>query len=209
MTAQPCDAVLCDLDGVIRHYDLGEVHRLEAIAGIDLDTTMELAFAPERDLPLLLGQISRMQWTASIAEALTALTTRELAEQLAREFAYAPSRTDQEVVELIRELRKRVPVVLVTNATVWLDDDLDALGLADLADDVINSSIVQIAKPDPRIYAIAADRAGVPAERCLFVDDSKDNIDAARVSGMTAVHYRRFEDLHEAVMPLLTGVARG
>ncbi|MEU4417918.1 hypothetical protein [Nocardia salmonicida] len=35
------------------------MHRLEAIAGIARDTTMKLAFAPERDIPLLLGQISR------------------------------------------------------------------------------------------------------------------------------------------------------
>ncbi|GAA5096919.1 HAD family hydrolase [Nocardia iowensis] len=208
MTARTYDAVLCDLDGVIRHYDHGEVHRLEAIAGITRGTTMELAFAPERDLPLLLGQVSRAQWAASIANALTTLTTRAQAEQLAQEFAHAPSCTDQATVELIRDLRKRVPVVLVTNATVWLDDDLAALGLTDLADDVVNSSIVQIAKPDPRIYAIAADRARVPVERCLFIDDSQINVDSARVIGMAAVHYRCFENLYEAVTPLLTGLTQ-
>ncbi|WP_062992577.1 HAD-IA family hydrolase [Nocardia salmonicida] len=208
MTAQTCDAVLCDLDGVIRHYDYGEVHRLEAIAGIAPGTTMNLAFAPERDLPLLLGQISRAQWATSIANALITLTTRGQAEKLAQEFAHAPSFMDQAVVDLIGDLRKRVPVVLVTNATVWLDDDLAVLGLTDLADDVVNSSMVQVAKPDPRIYAIAADRAGVPAERCLFIDDSQINVDSARAIGMAAVHYRCFENLYEAVIPLFTGLVQ-
>ncbi|MEU4417919.1 hypothetical protein [Nocardia salmonicida] len=77
-------------------------------------------------------------------------------------------------MELIRELRKRVPVVLITNATVWFDDDL----------------------------------AGVPTERCLFIDDSQINVDSARTVGMTAVHYRCFENLYEAVTPLLTRLAQ-
>ncbi|MGW0964592.1 HAD family hydrolase [Streptomyces gelaticus] len=197
------DAVLCDLDGVIRLYDLAEVWRLERIAGLPEGTTAEIAFAPERDLPLLLGQISRAQWTASITDALNSKIPARQAEELATAFAYAPFRADQAVVELIRRLRGKMPVVLVTNATVWLDEDLALLGLTDLADHVVNSSRVGIAKPDPGIYQIAVERAGVPSGRCLFVDDTQANIDAARAAGMTAVLYRDPSDLLRALAPVL------
>ncbi|MBO1414275.1 HAD family phosphatase [Streptomyces sp. FH025] len=197
------DAVLCDLDGVIRLYDLAEVRRLERIAGLPQGTTAEIAFAPERDLPLLLGQISRAQWTASIAKALTRRIPAPQAETLATAFTHAPFRADGAVVELIRRLRGKVPVVLVTNATVWLDEDLALLGLTDLADHVVNSSRVGIAKPDPGIYQLAVEQAGVPAERCLFVDNNQANIDAARAAGMTAVLYRHPSDLLRALAPIL------
>ena len=197
------EAVLCDLDGVIRLYDLAEVERLERIAGLPEGTTAEIAFAPERDLPLLLGQISRAQWAASITDALTSQIPARLAENLATAFAYAPFRADPAAVDLIRRLRGKVPVVLVTNATVWLDEDLALLGLTDLANDVVNSSRVGIAKPDPGIYRIAAERAAVPADRCLFVDDTQANIDAARAAGMTAVLYRNPSDLLRALAPVL------
>ncbi|MFF4249395.1 HAD-IA family hydrolase [Streptomyces sp. NPDC001822] len=197
------DAVLCDLDGVIRHYDLTEVECLERIAGLPEGTTAEIAFAPERDLPLLLGQISRAQWTASITDALTNQIPARLAGNLASAFAYAPFRADQAAVDLIRKLRGKMPVVLVTNATVWLDEDLALLGLTDLADHVVNSSHVGIAKPDPGIYRIAVERAGVPADRCLFVDDTQANIDAADTAGMTAVLYRNSSDLLRALAPVL------
>ncbi len=47
-----------------------------------------------------------------------------------------------------------------------------------------------IAKLDRRIYDIAVARAGVPAERCLFVDDTLENVEAAAALGMRTVHYR-------------------
>lgn len=197
------DAVLCDLDGVIRFYDLTGVTRLERAAGLAAGTTTDIAFAPERDLPLLLGRISRVQWAASVADALADQIPARQADELAAAFTHAPFRADRSVVELIRQVRRRVPVVLVTNATVWLDEDLALLGLADLADHVVNSSRVGIAKPDPRIYGIAAQRAGVPAERCLFIDDTQANADAARAAGMTAVLFRDASDLRRALAPLL------
>lgn len=121
---------------------------------------METAFASERRRPLVLGQLTRTQWAASIAEALTAQVPARQATELAEAFAHAPSRADQHAVELIQRVRRTIPVVLVTNATVWLDDDLGQLGLTDLADHVVNSSRVLVAKPDPEIYRVAAERAG-------------------------------------------------
>ncbi|MFK0096924.1 HAD family hydrolase [Streptomyces sp. NPDC091040] len=207
MSDPALDALLCDLDNVIRFYDLDEVTRQEEAAGIAPGTTMEIAFAPERDLPLLLGRISRDEWAASIAEALAARVPGPQAAALAAAFAHAPSYVDRHVVELVRQVRRSIPVVLVTNATVWLDDDLASLGLTDLADHVVNSSRVHIAKPEAGIYEIAAGRAGVPAHRCAFVDDSRANVEAARRAGMTAVLYRDISDLRRLVAPLVDEVA--
>ena len=70
------------------------------------------------------------------------------------------------------------------------------------ADDVVNSARVGIAKPDPRILELAAARAGVRPERCLFVDDGPENVEAAAALGMRAVRYRGPADLEEALQPL-------
>lgn len=45
----------------------------------------------------------------------------------------------------------------------------------------------EVAKPDPRVYLLAADRLGVPSEACLFVDDHDDNLLGAERAGMRAV----------------------
>lgn len=204
----PFDAVLCDLDGVIRFYDMAEVTRLEHEAGLPEGSTAAVGFAPEHDLPLLLGRITKEEWEDSIVHDLTRRVSLPRAQALARAFTEAGFWADETVVDLLRLVRGHCSLVLVTNATVWLDEDFALLGLAGLADDVINSSQVGIAKPDPRIYEIAAERAGARLDRCLFVDDRQENIDTAVELGMAGVLYREAADLRAALAPILQQAAR-
>lgn len=193
----PFDAVLCDLDNVIRFYDTSQLAELECAAGLAEGATVEVAYAPERDLPYLLGKISQQQWVESIVLGLTGRVSEVLARELGTALAKAPFWADEAVVALLRRVRAHMPLVLVTNATLELEDDLVSLGLADLADHVVSSARVGVAKPDRKIYEIAAERAGVAMDRCLFVDDRWENVEAAVAFGMTGVHYREPADLRE------------
>ncbi|WP_413084632.1 HAD family hydrolase [Streptomyces caniferus] len=199
----PYDAVLCDLDNVIRFYDLTRLAELEHAAGLPPGTTAALAYGPEIDLPLLLGKITQEEWVDAVALGLADRVPEGTARELGAALARAPFRADPVVVSLLRRVRARLPLVLVTNATLELEDDLSTLGLADLADHVVSSARVGVAKPDREIYEIAAERAGVPVHRCLFVDDQLQNIEAAMALGMTGVHYRGPEDLREALAVVL------
>ncbi|WP_433222046.1 HAD family hydrolase [Microtetraspora malaysiensis] len=203
LNGRPFDAVLCDLDGVIRFYDMTELTRMERAAGVAEGTTAELALAPENDLPVLRGEHTVEQWRDTIAAALADHVSEDKARELADMFTRAPFRADEKVLELLRLAQAQVPVVLVTNATPAVEDDLAGLGLAYFADDVVNSARVGVVKPDPAIYAIAAERAGVPMDRCLFVDDRAENVEAAVALGMTGVVYGGVADLEAALAPLL------
>lgn len=200
--AESFGAVLCDIDGVIRFFDTSEVARLERAAGLPEGTTMSIGFAPANDLPLLLGRITREEWADSIVRDLLPLVAPDAAEALARAFSTADFRADETVVDLLGDVREHCPLILVSNATRWLDDDLARLGLTDLAHSVVNSSLVGVAKPDRRIYEIAAERAGVAPDRCLFVDDRQENVDAAVALGMTGVLYRDAVGLRTALLPV-------
>ncbi|MFE9647498.1 HAD-IA family hydrolase [Streptomyces sp. NPDC006365] len=203
ISSRPFDAVLCDLDNVIRFYDTTELASLERGAGLAEGTTEKVAFAPEIDLPLLLGEITMGQWVESIVVGLAGQVSEVQARELATALANAPFRADGVVVDMLVQARAYVPLVLVTNATVELEDDLALLGLADFADHVVSSARVRVAKPDRKIYEIAAGQAGVAVDRCLFVDDRLENVEAAVGLGMTGVHYREPADLREALGVLL------
>jgi putative hydrolase of the HAD superfamily len=200
----PFDAVLCDVDNVIRFYDPSRLHTLERAAGLAEGTTMKVAFAPETDLPLLLGQIDGQEWVSAIAESLTGQVSEATAWELGTALLESPFRADDEVVSLLRRARSRGPLVLVSNATLRLEDDLAELGLTDLADHVVNSARIGLVKPDPRIYRLAASLAGARPDRCLFVDDSEENLDAAAALGMRPVHFRGAADLAKALEPLFS-----
>ncbi|MBX6387284.1 MAG: HAD-IA family hydrolase, partial [Microbispora sp.] len=165
-------------------------------------TTAQAVFAPEVGGPALLGQITVEQWMDAAEAALALRVPREQARALVTAFVKAPARVDEDVLGLLRRAQAHVPVVLVTNATLDLEDDLAWLGLTYFADEVVSSARVGVAKPDPRIFEIAAERAGVPLGRCLFVDDRAENVEAARALGMTAVLFTGVPDLEAALAPL-------
>ncbi len=198
-SGRPFDAVLCDLDNVIRFYDLTRLARLEQLAGLAEGTTTRVAYAPETDLPLLLGKIGKEQWVETIVRGLVGEVSEPQARELGTALAEAPFRADRVVVTMLRRIREHMPLVLVTNATPELESDLASLGLSDLAHHVVSSARVGVAKPDREIYEIAAERAETAVERCLFVDDRLENIEAAVALGMTGLHYREPEDLRKVL----------
>ncbi|WP_182113947.1 MULTISPECIES: HAD-IA family hydrolase [unclassified Actinotalea] len=56
-------------------------------------------------------------------------------------------------------------------------------------EDVLVSGREGLAKPDPRIFALAVTRFGLDAGRTLFVDDSPANVAAAGRAGLRAHHF--------------------
>ncbi|WP_017594932.1 HAD family hydrolase [Nocardiopsis potens] len=197
-------AVLCDLDGVIRHWDRRVTEDLHRRHGLPAGTLEAAAFAPERLLPAVTGAVRDAEWRAAVREALVpACGSEERARVLVEDWSRHPGRADEEALALIAEVRTRVPVVLVTNATDRLEPDLSRLGIAGAFDAIANSARLGFAKPDARVYAVAATMAGAPAGRCLFIDDSPDNVAAAGAVGMRAVLARGAAGLRTALAPLL------
>lgn len=186
-------AVLCDLDGVLRHFDRAAQAEIEARYPLPLRRT---AFDPELLGPAVLGRITERDWIESV---ITRLGGDALARQAVTEYFAVPFAVDPDVRALLAEARRRMPLVLVTNAVGTLREHLEQVGLTGFADAVISSAEVGVAKPDRRIYELAAAAAGVPAERCLFVDDRLENVEAARRLGMTGVHFRSVADLAEVL----------
>lgn len=187
------DAVLCDLDGVLRRWDDLD---LDTAHGLPPGTFAAAAFGG-RVRAAVTGRCTDEQWRAAVERALAEACGAATARAVVVDWSASIGRVDDAVAALLT--RSPLPVVLVTNATSRLDADLLALGIDGLADAVVNSSRVGVAKPDERIYRIAAEVAGVPVERCLFVDDSPANVVAARALGMTALRYRTVEDLRSAL----------
>lgn len=58
-----------------------------------------------------------------------------------------------------------------------------------LFDTVVISGEVGLRKPDPAIYALAAERLGMPPEEIVFVDDLAANVRGAVEAGMVGVRH--------------------
>ena len=93
-----------------------------------------------------------------------------------------------EVVETLAA--NDVPLYAITNfgADTWAGFR-PTFALADRFRDIVVSGTEKLAKPDPAIYALAADRFGHAPARMLFIDDSLPNVIAAREAGWQAHHF--------------------
>ena len=62
-------------------------------------------------------------------------------------------------------------VGIVSNADGRVEALFEAVGLAAHVEFVIDSHTVGVAKPDPRIFRMGAERLGLPPEEILYVGD--------------------------------------
>ncbi len=93
-------------------------------------------------------------------------------------------------IDLIRKLRTSYKTAVLSNADSTLPQRLRDIGIHDLFDVIVCSAEVGLAKPEPRVYAIAAERIGLPPEECVFIDDLESNVQAARDAGMQGICFR-------------------
>ncbi len=96
----------------------------------------------------------------------------------------------------------------VSNADGRAERILESCGVRAGLEFVIDSHVVGIEKPDPRIFALALERLGVAPERALYVGDIR-SVDAAgaAAAGMQFVLIDPFGDYAPEGMPRIAAIA--
>lgn len=196
-------AALFDLDGVIRHYDPAHPARLCRSYGLPDDTVSAIAFEAATLGAAVAEHLTFDEWRDGVADEVTrryGLDGRAIADEF---FRIDAATIDREVLAIVRKVRARVPVGLLTNATSRLPDELTHFGLDLEVDVVCNSWDLGVAKPTPAIYALAAERMGVEMSECFFTDDRIENVEAAQEAGMVTHHFVDTAGLRAAIETVL------
>ena len=122
---------------------------------------------------------------------------------LIREDVKSWTRINQSMIDFIHDSRPKIQkLAIVSNMT---EDSLTYIRThfqwLELFDVLVFSFELGVNKPDKRIYQACLQKLLVSANQCLFVDDSVENVIAARETGMNAMHFttnqKFLADLHE------------
>ncbi len=186
-------AILLDLDGVIRHWDNQGISNIETEHGIATGSFFEYAFAEQVLLPTITGKMSHIRWIELIKNNMSSQMDAHIIEQLVETWVATPYTIDIELVEAVKFRIRSAKLVLVTNATNRLTNDLQSTGLLKFLDVVINSSDIGYAKPDKRFFENALDTLGLKPQDSLLIDDSLGNVQAAVKMGIEAIHFENKE----------------
>jgi putative hydrolase of the HAD superfamily len=201
------------------------------LGGVVLGSPLHAIAAYERELGIAPGAVNRLvvatgasgAWSrlergeldlesfyplfeAECAAAAHPLCARTMMARIA-----AAGRPRPRMLGAIRALRARGlrTAALTNNWTAPLDDGASVGdGLENLFDVVVESSVVGVRKPDPRIYRIVLERLAVEPDEAVFLDDIGRNLKPARALGLATI---KVDDPEDALAELarLLGVPLG
>ncbi len=188
MSRERAQALLIDLDGVLRRWDPAPMIAVEVAHGLKPAALLETAMSWDIYRPAMAGEITDAEWMELVASRLP--LEIDVARAAVAEWQSYRGEPDPEVLAFIREVRaggRRVG--LATNATDRLRGDLETLGLLDEVDVVISSWEQKVHKPAPEFFTRACQLIRVLPKFTLFVDDDNRAVLAARAAGLSAYRW--------------------
>ena len=133
------------------------------------------------------GEIDEPEFSRRLAVKLGVAEHEGLVERL-----FAGMRPDAPMAEAVRRAKASgVRTGLISNSLG--EGRYDRSTFPELFDAVVISGEEGMHKPQPEIYRLGCERAGLPPAECVFVDDLRENCEGAEAVGMTAVLHRGSE----------------
>ncbi len=189
--------LLLDFGNVVAFFDHRRASRqLAALAGAPTtaEQVFERVFASPLEPDLDRGRIPAPQFLRLLRGHLD-LTASDDAIVTAWCDIFQPNEELVAQLPRVRPLVHRLVLASNTNDLhfQWIARQF-AAPLA-LFDELVLSYRVGARKPEEAFFRRCVDAAGVPAGRCVFVDDKPEFVEAARQAGMAGVLYRPGLDL--------------
>jgi putative hydrolase of the HAD superfamily len=199
----PIRGIIFDFGGVIVNMRWDVSTQLEEEHGLERGTIPRTLYQNEHWQAVEEGRGDMEVWRAAAHRALEQVAGKSMPPLHDR---WQASRTPiKENLALIESLRPPYRIAVLSNAASDVEERIvNGMGIQHLFDEIVCSAVVGIAKPDHRVYHIAAKRLGLPLEECVFIDDSRRNVVAAQEVGMAAIQFRVHEgdDLAEQLAEL-------
>ncbi len=182
--------LLIDWGGVLTTNLFASFHAYCLAAEIDPKTLLgRFRSDPEaRDLLIALekGELSEDEFERQFA-ALLNVEPAGLIDGL-----FSGVEPDTAMVDAVRRARAAgIRTALVSNS--WGVHRYPHDMFSELFDGIVISGEEGIRKPSRRMYELGAERAGAPAELCVYVDDLPFNLPPAEKLGMVTVHHTSAE----------------
>jgi len=185
-------AVIFDLGGVVLDSPLHAIARFEREHGIPAGFVNRVVVSTGAGgawSRLERGELRVEEWVPAFerdcAEAGQVLSAGRMMEAIR-----GASEPRPRMIAAIRAIRARgLRVGALTNNWVAEEPSANRLGqeLRELFDAFVESALVGLRKPDPRIYEHACRELGVSPSTSIFLDDIGANLKAARALGMHTI----------------------
>lgn len=196
------DTVVFDLGGVLINWDPRNLYRK--------------IFDTDRKMEWFLENICNMAWNEeqdagrSLKEATQLLVDQHPPYKSYIEAYYGRwtemlDGSKEEVVDILKRIKNDDHFRLL-GLTNWSAETfpfaLERFSFLSLFEGILVSGDEGLKKPAKEIYDLLFERYSLQAEKCIFIDDSLRNINAAEHCGMVGIHFKSADQLAERLKEL-------
>ncbi|MFF4647731.1 HAD family hydrolase [Streptomyces sp. NPDC001389] len=197
------EGLLVDMNGLFRHWHNTGARQSERLAGLPPGTVSHYAYDHPTYRAARVGLLTDQEWADSVADRLADDFGPAVYQNLGPWRADRGERDDT-MVELLNQIRRHMPVGVLSNCTDALPADLEHHNIT--FDHVFSSASLGVDKPSPHAFQTAADRMGIPTQRLAYFDDEPTFVHAAATTGLHAHLFTGPSDfttrLHQLGLPL-------
>ena len=193
--------IIFDFGGVIINIDTSRVGQMLADKGIDnLDSLHMHLLNNNIYFGLETGSVSEQQFRDEIRKIIgSGVSDQEIDDAWNAIILDIPG----ERVELLENIRKNYSTYLLSNTNSihfnhynrYFAATFGYRGLADLFEKAYFSHEMGVRKPDPEIYRRVLEDSMLRPEETLFVDDNRENVEAAEKLGIRGYHLQEGTEL--------------
>jgi putative hydrolase of the HAD superfamily len=197
------EAVITDFGGVLTSPLLDSFVSATEASGISLEELGKaMAAVADRDgvnplVELETGRITEGEFFARLSDQLSDQRGSRVELDGFGDLWFRQLEPNQALIAYMRELGQRgyKLAICTNNVREWEARWRAMVPIDEIFDVVVDSAFVGTRKPEARIYRITLERLGATPEATLFIDDTEINCDGARELGMTAIRFRRTEQV--------------
>lgn len=194
-------AIIFDIGNVVLEWQ--PEHVLQSVFSVsNMPMMMEQTFLSPEWSAYDQGLISTKDLKEQLADKLECSNTAM--EALLQNVVIA-LRPIPEMIELLTKLKALgYPIYALTNMPSDIFRSLlEEHPFWQLFDDIVVSSHIKLAKPDPEIFEFILAKHQLKAAECIFLDDSKANVTSAKALGFTTIKVINFQQAIDDLSELL------
>lgn len=179
-------AVFFDFDGVLTNFECGSstvCHNLSKKTGISEEKLLSCYDKHARDL--YLGKGSHKDIWNGFCKCVGQKIDISLLD-----YAFRNTPMNEKMIRLAEKLRKNCKVGIITdNTKERFSAIVDEFKLRDKFDAIVLSADAGATKKDESIFRVALDALNLKPQECVFIDNSKKNLQIPARMGFKTIYY--------------------
>lgn len=200
-------AVIFDIGGVLSHRsDLAPQRKWEIRLGLSDGQLADLIFSNPVTQRAMVGAATPDDVWAMIAEQIQLPRSDILA--LRAEFWHGHA-WNTDLLAFCRTLRPRYKTAVLSDAWIDARTAFQSYINSELFDVIVYSAEEGIKKPNPEIFLRTLVRLGVAPKEAIYIDDRRENVDAAQVLGIQGILFTNTSEVRTTITTMLQGASKG